>query len=106
MVDPDTGGEERHYGLSEGKWNNFRKMTFAQPAPPQAPSPDETELPTLSELPQAEEWARDHEVTGKEALAWTTNRTPPTVDLRLAQPSLPVISQLLVSEDMAIARTL
>jgi hypothetical protein len=44
-------------------------------------------------------------VTSKDALAWTRNRTPPTVDLRLAHSSLPVVSELLVTGDMPMART-
>jgi hypothetical protein len=50
-------------------------------------------------------WARDHEVTSQDALAWTRNRTPPMVNLRLAQSSLPIVSELLVSGDMPMART-
>jgi hypothetical protein len=37
-------------------------------------------------------------------LAWTRTGTQPTVDLRLAQ-SLPVVSELLVTNDVPMART-
>jgi len=101
----DTGGGERRNGLSEIRWTKFREMTFASSASSQPSTADDIELPSLSEFSEAVAWAQDHEVTGKDALAWTKDRTPPTLDLRLASSSLPVLSELLVCGDMEMART-
>jgi hypothetical protein len=105
VVDTDTGGDDRHNGLSEGRWTRFREMTFASSASPQPRTADGIELPNPTGFAEAMAWARDHEVTGKDALAWTKDRRPPTSDLRLAPSSLPVVSELLVSGDMEMART-
>jgi hypothetical protein len=61
--------------------------------------------PSPTEFAEAVAWARDHEVTSKDALARTKDRTPPTLDLRLAPSSLPVVSELPVCGNMEMART-
>jgi hypothetical protein len=80
-------------------------MTFATSASPQPSTADVIEPPSPTDFAEAVAWARDHEVTSKDALAWTKDRTPPTLDLRLAPSSLPVVSELLVCGDMEVART-
>jgi hypothetical protein len=98
-----TEGEERPSGLSEGMWRRIQKMVFA-PSVPAQPLTDGIRLPNPGDLAEAVTWARAHEVSNKDALAWTRTGTQPTVDLRLAQ-SLPVVSELLVTNDVPMART-
>src|SRR5580704_7982459 len=103
-MDADTSGEEPPSGLSEGVWNRFQKMVFAPSFPAQPPT-DDTRLPNPCDLAEAVTWAKAHEVSSKDTLAWTKGRTQPSVNLLLAQSSLPVVSELLVSEDMEMATT-
>jgi hypothetical protein len=104
-VAPETGGENGLTGSSEGAWARFRERVFAPIAMSRSSSTDDAKLPNLSTFAEAVAWARDHEVASQDAFAWTKNRTPPKVDLRLAHSSLPVVSELLVSGDMPMART-
>jgi hypothetical protein len=104
-VAAEAGGEDHLAELSEGTWNRVRQEAFAPTPTSQRSSGDDTELPSPSVFSEAAAWARGHEANSKDALAWTRNRTPPTVDLRLAESSLPVVSDLLVTGDMPMART-
>jgi hypothetical protein len=73
----DTGGDERHGGLSEGRWARFREMTFAPSAYPHPSTANEIELPSPTDFAEVVAWARAHQVTSKDALARTKDRTAP-----------------------------
>lgn len=108
-MDADIGDEGETYdsGLPEEGWNKFYEMTFrpTSATEPPAVSTGDSHLPNPVDFAEAVAWANSHEVSGKDTMRWAENRTKPTVDLRLAQSSLPIVSELLVSEDMPMART-
>lgn len=98
----DTGDEGSIHGPgSKKEWNRWHEKAFGPSPAPQSISLSTggVDLPNPQVLAEAVSWAQAHEVSSMEAFAWVEHRKPPSVDLRLAQAALPVVSELLISHD-------
>jgi hypothetical protein len=94
-------------GMSEAKWNELSsRMKSRNPSIGAEAFHDAGESPAdpMTYI-EAVEWAHSHEVNAKEAALWFNEGDHPRVDLRLSRRSLPLVSELLVSQDSPMATT-